>query len=82
MRVTYDEVSEYECWQEDGHTQLVCGAHAVPQGLNPLPAQHTEYHHECMEDVFEVPPANTYCNIYIIDVNCTRNMFQTKIVIR
>ena len=29
--------------------------HAVPERLDPLPAQDTEYHHEGVEEVTEVP---------------------------
>lgn len=54
--ITYNEVAQYECGQEDGHTQLICSSHTVPQRLNPLATQHTEYHHECMENVLEMPP--------------------------
>ena len=57
---SYDEISDDERGQEDGHAQLVGGSHALPQGLNPLATQHAEYHHEGVVEILEMPPAHTH----------------------
>lgn len=58
-QVQHHKVAHDECRQEDGKARrrpiLPLCPHAVPQWLNPLPAQDPEYHHEGVEEVVEIP---------------------------
>ena len=52
---TYDQVPNDNSGQEEGDTDLAGHPHAVPHGLDPLPAEHPEHDHEAVHEVNEVP---------------------------
>lgn len=39
-------------------TNRFFSSHTVPQRLNPFTAQNSEYHHERMEEIIEIPAWN------------------------
>ncbi len=53
---TYHQVSNDDGGQEEGDADLGGDDHAVPHGLDPLPAQDPEDDHEAVHEVNEVPP--------------------------
>ena len=58
---TYHEVAKDECGQKDNHADLSIGTHTVPQRLNPLSTEHTEYQEQRMEKVIKIPPEEFEC---------------------
>ena len=52
---THDEVSDDDCGEEERDADLRGDPHAVPHGLDPLPAEHPEDDHEAVHEVHKVP---------------------------
>ena len=50
-----DQVAHQHSGQKVGDTSGSCHVHAVPHGLDPLPAQDPEDNHEAVHEVGEVP---------------------------
>lgn len=53
---TYDQVSDDNSRQEERNARDIADVHTIPHRLNPLAAQHSEYDHERVHEVCEVPP--------------------------
>ena len=51
----YHEFANYHCEQKEWYTRPTGHFYAVPHGLDPLAAQHTEDDHERVEKVHEIP---------------------------
>ena len=56
--VSYHEVADDDGGEEEGDADLGGDPHAVPHGLDPLPAEHAEHDHEAVHEVGEVPPGH------------------------
>ena len=50
-----DQVADHDGGEEEGDTDFVGDPHAVPHGLDPLPAQHAEHDHEAVHEVNKIP---------------------------
>jgi len=53
--VTYDEIADDHCQEEERNAVEAGTVDAVPRGLDPLATQHTEHDHERVKKVDEVP---------------------------
>ena len=49
--ITHHEVSNNHGEEKEGDTSPAGHPHAVPHGLDPLPAQHSEHDHERVHEV-------------------------------
>ena len=54
---TYNKISYDNRWNEKKNRSggTFCGPHAIPEGLDPFPTQHSEHHHERVPKVNEIP---------------------------
>lgn len=52
---TYHKIADDNGGQEEWYAGDVAHVHAVPHGLDPLSAQHSEHDHEAVHEVGEVP---------------------------
>lgn len=67
---TYDQVTDDDGSQEEWYTGDVADQHAVPHGLDPLSAQHSENDHKRMHEVGKVPSGHVTVRevVDVIDV--------------
>lgn len=52
---TYHKITNDDCCQEKRYTRYVSNQHTVPHTFYPFSAQHSEYNHETVHEVCEVP---------------------------
>ena len=58
--ITYNKIPYDKRWNEEGNRSCgTCRPHAIPDRLDPLPAQHSEHHHERMPEIIEIPAWHT-----------------------
>ena len=66
---TYDEVADDHREQKERNAMETTAEHAVPGGLNPLATQHTEYDHERVKEVYEVPARYSVRKMFLVVVD-------------
>ncbi len=55
QRLTYQEITNNQCWHEEGNRPGGSRSHAVVERLDPFPTQDPEQHHERVAKIFEIP---------------------------
>lgn len=69
---TDHKVPDDHCKKEEGDTRVASDSHTAPHGLDPLSTQHTEYYHEGMKEIIEVPSGHATTNVRLVCVSLVR----------
>ena len=70
VNTTHNKIPYDNRWNEErNRSRWAGGPHAVPERLDPFPAQHSEHHHERVPKVIEVPARYT---VFTKLVRCVR----------